>query len=43
MLGYLLCSLDPGGSADPAGIVVMHVSKPDRMTKARVLHLQVKR
>ena len=38
---YVLTSLDLGGSADPAALVVLHVSKPDRVTKARVLHLAI--
>lgn len=39
---YLLCSLDVGGTVDPAAIAVAHVSKLDRLTKTRVLHLAVK-
>ena len=39
---YFLTSLDVGGSADPAALVVLHVSKPERVTKARVLHLSIK-
>ena len=39
---YILTSLDVGGSADPAALVVLHVSKPERITKARVLHLSIK-
>ena len=39
---YILTSLDVGGSADPAALTVLHVSKPERITKARVLHLAIK-
>jgi hypothetical protein len=42
MDGYLLCVLDVGGSADPAAIAVAHISRRDRLTKARVLHLGIK-
>ncbi|MGO4440596.1 hypothetical protein [Rhizobium sp. RAF56] len=35
---YLACSIDPGGSSDPAAIVVAKVSRAE-ITKVRVLHL----
>jgi hypothetical protein len=42
MLGFLLCCLDVGGTADPAAIVVAHVQRRDRLTKAKILHLGIK-
>src|SRR5262245_11411544 len=39
---YVLVSLDPGGSVDPAAISGLIVSKPERMVKAKVLHLEAK-
>jgi hypothetical protein len=39
---YLLCSLDPGGSTDPAAIVVMRVDRGERMNRAKVVHLEIK-
>ena len=41
-VAWLICSLDVGGSVDPAALTVLHVSKPDRLIKARVLHLAIK-
>ena len=40
---YLLCSLDVGGSSDPAAIAVALVSRQDRLTRARILHMEVVR
>ncbi|MGO4441365.1 hypothetical protein [Rhizobium sp. RAF56] len=42
MDGYLLCTLDVGGTADPAAIAVAHVFRRDGLTKSRILHLGVK-
>jgi hypothetical protein len=42
MINWLVCSLDVGGVADPAALVVGHVTKPERITKARILHLALK-
>ena len=38
----LLNSCDVGGSSDPAALAVALVQRRDRLTKARVLHLEVK-
>jgi hypothetical protein len=42
MDGYLLCSMDVGGTIDPAAAVVMHVAKRDRVTRAKVLQMALK-
>lgn len=42
MRGYLLCSLDVGGSSDPAAITVLHVRQDERISKAKVIHLGTK-
>lgn len=36
---YLVCSIDPGGTADPAAIVVAKINRTEHMTKIKVLHL----
>jgi len=39
---YLLCSIDVGGTSDPAAICVAHVFRRDRLTRAKVLRLAVR-
>ena len=36
---YILISLDPGGSSDPAGLVTLLVFKRDRITHTKVIEL----
>ncbi|MGO4440323.1 hypothetical protein [Rhizobium sp. RAF56] len=36
---YLICSIDPGGTTDPAAIVVGKVHRANHMTSVKILHL----
>ncbi len=39
---YLLISCDVGGSSDPAALAVALVQRRDRLTKARILHMEIR-
>ena len=39
---WLLFSLDVGGVGDPAALAVLHVRRDDRLTRAKVLRLDLK-
>ena len=39
---YIIISLDPGGSSDPAGLATLLVFKRDRITHTKVIELLAK-
>jgi hypothetical protein len=40
---FLMCSVDPGGSSDPAALCVAKVSQRDRLTHTQILHMAIRK